>query len=79
MTEPGAGHDVSDTHRYQSFVRRIVCELERPEFPNTLSPTERVTSAKSLTDAFLDSDDGLDLTDENAVKLAAILAAMRSH
>jgi hypothetical protein len=64
------------THRYEEFVRQVVDELDRPEFPNGLTAEERVGCAHRLTDAFLDSEDGLDLTDESAMKLAALIAAM---
>lgn len=65
----------ADSVRYQSFLRRIVDELTNQRvFANPLTAEQRVGAAKRLTDVLLASDDGLDLTDDNAVKLAAIIA-----
>lgn len=69
--------DNADSVRYQSFIRRIVDELtNQPAFTNPLTPEQRVGTAQRLTDAFLQSEDGMDLTDDNAIKLAAIIAVM---
>lgn len=62
------------THRYQEFIRKVVNDLDQPELPNTLTAEERVQSAVGLTDALMETDG--ELTDENAVKVAATIAAL---
>lgn len=72
-SEPGAG--VLGPARIAGFVRRIAEELGRPEFPNTMTPEERVGAAHRLTMAMLETGD-FDLDDENAMKFAGMLAVM---
>lgn len=63
--------------RYQSFIRKVVDNLAEPELPNALTAEERVNAAVTITNVFLE-DEGLDLSAENAVKIAAIIAAAAS-
>lgn len=66
------------SNRYESFIRTVVAalspEVSQHSYANALSPTERVEAARNITDAFL-VDGGFDLSEENAILVAATIAA----
>jgi len=55
----------------QEFVRRVVKKVEL--FQHTMTPEMVVGFAYRLCDSLIHSEDGMALTDENAVKVAAIM------
>lgn len=61
--------------QYEWFVRKVVEKIDAYQDDGkglTLTPEDKVRQAKNVTDLFMEGE-GLDLTDENAVKLAAIV------
>jgi hypothetical protein len=63
-----------ESRRFATFVQRVVEKLDTPQIPNDLSPQERVDQAYRMSRHLFNSED--ELTDENAVKAAAIIAAL---
>lgn len=66
-----------DSRRFATFVQRVVEKLDTPQLPNDLSPQERVDQAYRMSQHLFNNEG--ELTDENAVKAAAIIAAFNVH
>lgn len=72
---------IEQEHRYEWFVRRVVEHIDRYQdqgIGQDLTPEAKVNQAKLLTDGFMETSEGIELSDENAVRLAAIIATFDS-